>query len=167
MVFLFFTRRGFDSEDSRDLAQNVFLRAYQGLGSFRGWSSPRTWLLTIARHIYLNTIRERSAQKRDIELLSLSDTTDGLVGEAVSLEASPEEQAVQGHMIRHLKKVIDELPPQMAECLQLRLSGSKYREIAEVQQVSIQTVRSQLYRARSRLAEAMRKSSDHPLKNPA
>src|SRR5690349_2048205 len=54
-----FTR---DRELASDLAQDVFLRAYRNIGSFRGDSKFSTWLFTVTRNHCVNEMRSRSAR---------------------------------------------------------------------------------------------------------
>src|SRR5687768_11300054 len=73
-VLAFFARRGFSAEESRDLAQETFLRVYKNWASFRGESSEVTWLFQIATNLYRNTIRSRSALKRDRQEVPLEES---------------------------------------------------------------------------------------------
>src|SRR3954464_9294781 len=60
-----FLRKGFSIEDSRELTQEVFLRVFKSIGTFRGESRFERWLWEIAEHIYLNEIRKRHTEKRE------------------------------------------------------------------------------------------------------
>src|SRR5215210_9591525 len=77
-VVAFFTRRGFSVEESRDLAQETFLRVYKHMESFRGESSVETWLFQIAGNLYKNTLRTRQTLKRDAQEVPL-ETEEGMV----------------------------------------------------------------------------------------
>lgn len=52
---------------------------------------------------------------------------------------------------RLLRNALEELPPQMRRCVQLRVQDLRYREIAEILKVSIDTVKAHLYQARQLL----------------
>src|SRR5688500_12694557 len=79
-VVAFFARKGFPLEESRDLAQDTFLRVFNKWESFRGESSVETWLFQIAANLYKNRLRTQQTQKRDAQEVSLEST------EAVVLE---------------------------------------------------------------------------------
>lgn len=53
-----------DEQSAEDLAQETFSRAVRARASFRGESTPRTWLLGIARHVCLDEIRARTRRRR-------------------------------------------------------------------------------------------------------
>ena len=56
MYYLY--RRTHQLETAKDLAQDTFLKAFAGLESFRGHSSIKTWLYTIAHHTFINWYRK-------------------------------------------------------------------------------------------------------------
>lgn len=151
-VVHFFVRRGFSREESRDLAQETFLRIHRGLSSFRGEASETTWLFRIARNIEANMLRDRDALKRSAEE---EVPLDGLTDSSAVLPAAsgpgPEEQLLSEESHLKVRQAVQTLPPQMRRCLVLRLEDLKYREIAELQGISLQAVRSHLWQARQRL----------------
>lgn len=162
----FFLNRGFSLEESRDLAQETFLRAYKGIDGFRNESRIETWLFRIANHIGLNAWRYRRADKRDQEEISLEEAWErGLpvfpcdrVGHPAtpSQPRSQLEEVLAQERTRKLREAMAELPPKMRRCVLLRVEqGLKYREIAAVTQVSIQTVKAQLHQARKQLEEKL------------
>lgn len=153
-VFYWFIRQGLPPEIGRELTQDVFLSAFKGLEDFKENAGPKTWLLRIARNIYLNHLRDRRTQKRDGKEVSLSPSDD---------ESSPLDPAEPGkgpdrileekERDHSLYGALAHLPSQMRQCLELRLEDLKYREIAEIMGLSIDTVKSHLHQARSRLRE--------------
>lgn len=152
-VVHFFVRRGFSKEESRDLAQETFLRIHRGLSGFRGEASEVTWLFRIARNIEANTLRDRDALKRraeqEISLDAMDDPGEFLT---TMIEPSPEDRLLGEETRKKIRVAVQALPKQMRRCLVLRLEDLKYREIAEVLGISLQAVRSHLWQARRRLA---------------
>ena len=168
-VNCYFVHLGFSPEESRDLAQDTFLRAYRGLGGFRGAARFRTWLFTIARNVGSNAIRAQETMKRggrevildDLQTEAHPGSVDSEVespedrGESVpsSAKPSPLEGLLSEEQSRLLREALDSLPPRMRRSVFLRYGQDlKYREIADLLQVSIDTVKSQLHQARQRLA---------------
>lgn len=154
-VTAFFSNRGFSAEECRDLAQETFLGVYKGFARFRGEASVKTWLFRIARNLSHNTRRDRGADKRTADVISLDETLESggpvplPVPEAI---AGPLEDAIESERQQQLRQAVGELPAQMRRCFVLRYQqGRKYREIADVLQVSLDTVKSQLFQARIRL----------------
>ncbi len=168
-VGFYFNRLGFSLEDSRDLAQETFLRAYRGLGGFRGEASLKTWLFTIAKNVGLNAIRWQKTGKRRGREIDLDDPgTESPPGTAEVGEEDREESgesmlpsgspdALEGILSEErsqlLREALNTLPSRMRSCVFLCYGqGLKYREIADLLRVSIQTVKSQLHQGRQRLA---------------
>ena len=153
-VSYFFANRGFSNEECRDLTQETFLGVYKGMGRFRRDASVETWLFKIAANIWRNAIRSRRAAKRDAPEISLGGMIDD--GQQITDDAhqgrGPLGDALADEQARLLREAIEELPTQMQRCLLLRVDQDmKYREIAAVMQISIETVKSQLFQARERL----------------
>lgn len=154
----FFVRKGFSTEDSRDLTQEVFLRVFKGIATFRRESRFERWLWEIAAHIYFNEVRRRRTEKRDGMEQSLDtpvENDDG-VSSAQGLPSpgpTPEEQAISREQSAAFHAALQELPAQMRRCCLLRYEkGLKYQEIAILMKISIETVKAHLYQARQRLA---------------
>jgi len=151
----YFVRRGFSVEESRDLAQETFLRVFKNMDSFRGESAVETWLFQIASNLYKNTLRSLQTQKRDAQEVSLDGT------EAAALERGSTERDALGDILaeeraRRLRAALEDLPPQMRQAVYLRVDGDlKYREIAELMHVSIETVKAHLYQARQHLRDRL------------
>jgi RNA polymerase sigma-70 factor (ECF subfamily) len=160
-VLHFFLKRGFSREDSRDLAQETFIRVLKGVESFRNESRVETWLFTIAANVYRNELRNRAAQKRDAYEVPLDvpggETGDG---EGVTVADCACEDVLDRIVRREdsakLREAFGDLPPQMQRVVLLRVDHDlKYREIAELLQVSIETVKAHLYQARQQLREKL------------
>lgn len=146
------------AQEAEDVVQETFLRAYKGLESFRGESSLKTWLYTIA----LNRVRARgSALTKLKKMLSLSgngedDESFLAVLDPKDPAATPEENALQSERRTSLRRAIKALPDEFRTSVVLRdLEGLSYAEIAEVLATPIGTVRSRIARGRALLKEAL------------
>ncbi|MEM9594620.1 MAG: RNA polymerase sigma factor [Acidobacteriota bacterium] len=164
-VYYFFARRGFGAEDCRDLAQDTFLRVYRGLPNYRSEAGHRTWILAIARNLWLNRRRDEHAEKRQRLEVPLSEGSwEGPAEvEGSRAEPSPEDRVLRRERRRRLQDAIRQLPPQARRCQVLRLEGLKYREIATVLGISLQAVRSHLFQARQRLERIVGEPPPNPL----
>lgn len=161
-VFRFFLRKRFAVEDARDLTQTVFFRVYQGMKGFRGESTERTWVFSVAQNVFRNTLRHEGANKRQRSEIPYEGAGPGERpdGGAASLPdpAAPDpfETTLTRERQALLWRAIDELPPRMRQCVLLWVDQDlKYREIAQVLDVSIDTVKSQLHQAKERLRERL------------
>lgn len=168
-VSSFFARRGFSRDESEDLAQKTFLKIYRSWERHRRRYDPvpearpeaweryqkdeTSWIFTIALNTWRNELRRRGAGKRDAPLVRLTVLQD--VGwEPSGREENPEVKYMGKQRRRLLEEGLKHLPPGMRRCFELRFAqGLKYREIAQILKISIQSVRSQLHEARKRLEE--------------
>jgi RNA polymerase sigma-70 factor (ECF subfamily) len=153
----FFIRRGFSAEDARDLAQDVFLRVYRGLPKFRLESQFKTWVFEIADNVAQNELRRRSTGKRKGKEISLDTGGQGEEGEPARFEPPPQppkalDEVVKREQTERLSRAIQDLPPKMRACFQLRYGqGRKYDEIAVLMNVSVDTVKAHLHQAKQKL----------------
>lgn len=158
-IYNFFANRGYSREESRDLVQETFLAAYHKRGSYRGESPPAAWLFGIASNLWRRHLRDSKRIKRDAQLVSLdgashdADRDPPRTGQLVATEPGdqPLEKYLADERTRLLYDALRELPDRLRQCAVLHLRGYKYREIAEILQVSLNTVRSQLFDAREKL----------------
>jgi len=155
-VVAYFARRGCSREDSRDLAQETFLRVYNNMDTFRGESSMATWLFQIAANLYKNTLRSHSTQKRD----GLEVPLDTTGAETAMIDENHEDDALgtllTEERVRKLREAMEGLSPQMRQAVMLRVDRDlKYREIADEMRVSIETVKAHLYQARQHLRDKL------------
>ncbi len=162
-LYYFFTNRGFCREESRDLVQETFVAAYGGRGSFRGDSPAADWLFGIAKNVWRTNLRDRKRLKRDAQVVSLDGPAHGnqsdrpraaLLADGAQ-ENRPLEKCLADERTRLLYDALQELPERMRLCVVLHLRGYKYREIAGILKVSINTVRSQLFDARDKLRKRL------------
>lgn len=156
-VYRYFVRRGFVDDESRDLTQDTFVKVSEGLESFRGESRFVTWLFKVAANVYRNRLRTGSTLKRTGHEVPL-DAADGddpsaapaagiATGEPGALEC-----ILGDERSKLLRDAMQGLPLQMRRCVLLRVTQDlKYREIADVLQVTVDTVKAHLYQARQQL----------------
>ncbi len=158
----FFGRRGLDAEVSRELAQDVMLRAYQGLEHFDGRSDPRTWILRIATNLWCNWVRDhRGTLKRAGREDSLDEAREsGLqIAERGALwrgsGSNPERRVLEEQARTQVRSRIPGLPQRQRQCLELWLEGRGYQEIADELGGSLQTVRATLHKAKARIVREL------------
>ena len=169
LVTAYLARLGCSPEERQDLAQETFLRAYKGIGAFRGEASATAWLLTIANNVRRNEFRARNAEKRRAGETSLEElTAESLPGDnQTEYESRIEHKRANlpsgksAPLERILvSEAMDSLPTRMRRIALLRFGQDlKYREIAALLGMSIDTVKSHLHQARERLQTLL--ASEH------
>ena len=161
MVRLFFNRKGFSDDQSRDLTQEVFYRVFRTIDNFRHESSFERWLWEVANHVYLNELRRRKTEKRHaIEVrLDMGAPSEADIPEPV--REGPLELVIKEEQTKALRAALAALPEQMRMCCMLRYGrGLKYQDIADVMNVSIETVKSHLHQARRRLTAELGRTEE-------
>ena len=133
-------------EDADDLAQDVFIRAYEKLGSFQQDKKFFTWLYTIA----LNCIRSHMKNTKDARM-----KVDTVVRAALNRN-TPEEVMEEEQKYRNLDFSMQRLPSEMREVLILRFYQSlTFNEIAEILDESLGAVKMRAYRGLQKLKSLM------------
>ena len=134
-----------DAEAAADAAQNVFVKAWLGLGKFRGRATFSSWLYRIAVNECLN-MKAKRARRR-------AEPLDELTPDPA---ADPEQQRVEADVSRLVRAALDALPPKQRVALILsKYEGLSYREIAAALETSVPAVESLLFRAKQNLAAAL------------
>ena len=141
-----------DSALSEDAAQEVFIKAFQGLNGFRSDSSFSTWLFRIAANHCRDVLRKRareSLQSWDALLDSNHDRFEALFSEPSTALSAIEHREL-------VIKLLSALPDDYREIVTLReIQQLSYAEIADVLICSLDAVKSRLKRARSLLNDKL------------
>jgi len=143
-----------NAEDTGDLVQDTFLRAYGALASFRQDASFLTWLYKIASNLAIDLMRSRRAKAA----LSLdAELDDGREPAATDRAFSPEDSAVRGAVSDVVRRAIVNLPDRYRRVVIMRhLQGLSIDEIAVDLDLPSGTVKTHLFRAREMLRERLR-----------
>jgi len=155
----FFRKKGVSEEEAPDLTQDTFLRVFRAEASFDNRAQLEAWLFEIARNVWANWLRERMALKRAATLVPLdAPDREGEPRDVAdpAFEPGGGQDAPTGAITREqleiLRRELAELPEQMRQCVHLRLRDDlRYKEIAEVMRISIETVKSHIHQAKQRL----------------
>ena len=127
-----------DVERANDLAQDTFIKMYQGLASYRGTARFTTWLFRIAYHTFLNDERGRHANDEfnEDEHGSVADTTTDTAG-ALDVD-----------------RALERLPTRQRAVFDLHYKkGMTHSEIAEALELPLGTIKSDLVRGHEKLRE--------------
>ena len=145
-----------DHNEALDLSQEVFLRVFRTIHTFRGHSSLRTWMYRIV----VNQARNRQRwwrRRHRAQQVSLDQHIQdhGDLPEAV--DHGPDRLVGQKQLADRIRVALDQLPFDQKTAIILReIDGLSYEEIAASLNVAVGTVKSRLARARHNLREALR-----------
>jgi len=133
--------------EAEDAAQETFIRAYTHLDTYDPARKFSSWLLAIASHYCVDTLR-----RRRINYLSF-DELPPMVELSMPRTTQPEQVVVRQQDSSAIQRLLDTLPPAYRTPVILRYwYDMSYREIAETMGVTESTIKTRLHRARARLA---------------
>ncbi len=134
-----------DRDEAWDISQEAFLRAYRGIKKFRGGSTFKTWLYTIATNLIKNQYRSQSRRT----MVPLDEREIPIDGDGIEILERKE-------MSDLLRKTILELPYKQRMTLTLRIyDGLSHREIGEILDCSEGTVKVNFHHAVNNLRKRM------------
>ncbi|HZC99434.1 MAG TPA: sigma-70 family RNA polymerase sigma factor [Actinomycetes bacterium] len=132
---------------AEDIAQEAFLRAWRGLGAFRGDAAFATWLYAITRRAALDEVRRPAVRTVPVdEAAALADRRGG-------------DPVLRGDLERALGALE---PAQREAFLLMVVLGLSYQEAGAMTGCPAGTVASRVFRARARLAAALRVREEDP-----
>lgn len=134
--------------DSEDVVQETFLALFQHLQRGKSRHHLRGWLFRVAHNLALKRLR---AQR------SVAESSIVAEGAVVDPAPNPEDQFVASQTQKRVISVVQALPEQGRWCLYLRAEGLRYREIAEVLNISLGSVAASLERSLAHIARAVKR----------
>ena len=132
-------------EDARDVTQEAYLRAYRGLGRFRGEAQFSTWMYRITANCAATHLGRRRRHRHDVLHDDVPVADD-------SPASSPELRAEAGELRHRLVDAVDELPPKLRAVVVLRdVYDLSHEAIAAELGISESAAKVRLHRARRQL----------------
>jgi RNA polymerase sigma-70 factor (ECF subfamily) len=155
-------------EDAEDMAQEVFVQVFKGIGQFRGESKLGTWIYRVAINLCKNRSKYLSRRQDDKQdaLDAVADRQPLHEAKGVtSGQVNRPDHMVEGMQIEAImRKCIAELDPDFREALILRdVENLSYEEIIDITGVAEGTVKSRIHRARALLKQRVAQALGEPL----
>jgi RNA polymerase sigma-70 factor, ECF subfamily len=146
-----------NSHTADDIAQDVFIKAYQNVSFFRGEASIKTWLLKITRNTALSYLKR--AFLRRVVLIGERSPGDGLNGTMSS--PSAESEYLKREEADELWQEVLKLPGKFRDPLVLSVHLQlSIEEISGITGLSPGTVKSRIYRAKKKVAARWEGAND-------
>ncbi|WP_246946092.1 sigma-70 family RNA polymerase sigma factor [Bacillus pinisoli] len=153
-IFFYLLQRVQQKELAQDLAQDTFLKAFNGLSTFQGRSSIKTWLYRIAHHTFINWYRKESKvsfQPIDLHEFELEQ----------SLYINPESRLYGKEKQLYILQLLSELKEDYQHVLILReFQELSYDEIGDILDWKISKVKTNLHRAKLELKRRAENKKD-------
>ena len=135
-----------NTDDCEDFVQDVMLKAYAALGTFRAEAPFATWLMRIAYNTALNSMKKRKSY------VSLAD------GAEIEYQGdNPEEKQLNECIILSVREAVNSLPDNYRICIDLYFFyDMSYTDIAAVTELPLNTIKSHIFRAKKILREYLK-----------
>ncbi len=142
-------RKTGDFHVAEEITQDTFLRAYKNLGTLKNPNLFAGWLYVIANRLCNTWFEKRSPHMQSLETVPTVELEEHLYSEYT---AKQREERASEKRVDLVKRLLQKLPESERIVITLHyLAGSSVKEISQFLGVSLNTVKSRLYRARQRL----------------
>jgi RNA polymerase sigma-70 factor (ECF subfamily) len=143
-------------EDTNDILQDVFAKAYRALKRFRGKSTFYTWVYSIATNMTLNALKKRNRRRT----MSLNDVDLAIEKDKDFIEATSKSDPVREANISELQERLNIAMQELSESHRMvvtmfDIQGMPHAEISKILGVSEGTVRSRLFYAHQLLQTSL------------
>ncbi len=129
--------------------QETFLKVFQALPTFKGQSSLSTWIYRIATNYALMRLRARKKEAADLDESQSDISQDTLDTFNRALGNNPLNTVINNELRESMQQAIEELPPKFRSVFILKdIEGYSLKEIAEMLDMTLAAVKSNLHRAR-------------------
>ena len=151
-------------EDTNDLLQDVFSKAYKSIRGFRGKSSFYTWIHSIAVNMTLNFLKKRGRRFN----LSLDDVDASIQNDKEFLELTQSSSPVREADLAELQLRLNDAMMKLSEehravVTMFHIQGMPHAEISKILRVSEGTVRSRLFYANRQLQNYLEEFRKNPV----
>ena len=154
-MYNFAYRLTFDEDDSKDLVQDTYLKAYRFIDSFQQGTNAKAWLFRILKNSFINDYRKKKKEPAKVDYQEVETFYNS---EDVDRQITPDlrVEALQNLMGDEISNALNSLDVDFRTVIILcDLEGFKYDEMAKILDIPIGTVRSRLHRARNLLKEKL------------
>ncbi len=144
-------------QDAEDLVQETFVRAYKFFDKFKKGTNCKAWLFKIMKNNFINRFRKRAREPSTVSFEQI-EGAHGIEAEPAGVSADFQLSPDLDELVEDdIKNALDSLPMEFRMAVILSdISGFTYKEIAEIMDTPIGTVRSRLSRARGVLQKRLR-----------
>ncbi len=148
-------------EDAYDVSQEVFLKVWHTVGTFKGESRFSSWLYRVTYNAALDFLR-KDKKKRETSLTVTDEDGESVIRDVPdeSVSAEPEKALMRAEKQEMLYRALDELTEEHRTVIRLRdIEGRTYGEIARMLELEDGTVKSRLFRARESLKRVLEREN--------
>ncbi len=152
-------------QEAEGVAQVVFEKVGRNLDKFKGESKLSTWIYRIASNTAMDKLKSSSykySQSGPLAPLPIHEpATESTVSESAGTPNSPDSEIIKEEMSDCIREFVDRLSPDYRTIITLNeLEGFTNKEIAEILDISLETAKIRLHRARAKLKESLESGCD-------
>ena len=137
-----------DRQEAEEIAEDVFVRLWENRKMLPAIRNLTYYLYVATKNASLNSLRKK---KRSLEL-SMEEVGEDIAG----LERTPEMTLISEEILQKIEAVIKELPPKSQLIFRLiKEEGLKYKEVAELLNISVKTVETQMSLSLSKITKGL------------
>jgi len=140
---------GLPAADAEEVVQDVFLALYQHLRSGKPRTSIRAWVFRVAHNLSLK--RRQAGLRMQVDPISAEAGRECI--QIADPAPNPEDELACRQRQKRLQSVLEALPHTDRQCLFLRAEGLRYREIANVLEISLGSVANAVARSLARMSK--------------
>jgi RNA polymerase sigma-70 factor (ECF subfamily) len=161
-IYNYLLRMTGSQDDAEDLTQEVFVRMYTNIASFRAEASLSTWLFRIAGNLAVDAFRRGKKERGVVSSLDApaagsDDEGQGATQDVPDWSREPLKQFGQKELGAQIQTALEKLPPKLRSAVVLHdVEGLPYEEIAAIEKIPLGTVKSRIFNARVALREQLR-----------
>lgn len=149
-IYRFVLRMVNNEFDAEDIMQELAIKIWKYREKFSKLDNKEAWSMTVARNLAIDKIRNRN-KRRHMAIEEAYDLSDS--------NKDPYEKLASDDTMSILQKWMNQLPENQRTTLHLReIDGMTYKEISEICDMSLEQVKSNIFRARKTLKELLEKS---------
>lgn len=142
-------------EESEDLLQETYLKAYRHYHQFTEGTNLKAWLFRILKNSFINGYRRAKNRPQLLDFDELRDSGDGSEDVAPTI-SDPEGELLATELDQDVREALMALPHHYRMAvLMVDLQGLSYQEVADALEVPIGTIMSRLYRGRKKIEKAL------------
>ncbi len=156
--------------DAEDLTQEAFFRAYRSFDDYQGDRPFENWIFRIVTRLFLDMLRARRRRVKSVSYdapLQREGSDENLYFDMADSNLSPEQEVLGGAFSEEVQNTLNSLTPEQRLLVTLAdIEGMPYRDIAQILDKPVGTIRSRLHRThkliRVRLEQYRRESQGAP-----
>ncbi|MCP4726966.1 MAG: sigma-70 family RNA polymerase sigma factor [bacterium] len=138
-----------NKDDAKDLVQETFYKAYKFFGNYEPGTSCKAWLFKILKNSFINSYRRKVRQPEKVDFDTVEPFVDLIRDKSLVSMESLDESIFNSHMSDDVRDALAKLPDEFRMVMVLSdVEGFSYKEISDIMDCPIGTVRSRLSRGR-------------------